>query len=250
MYPYFFHHYFFEHYHNITSGISSPFWGAFFGAFLAFLFGLLTFFITKRREGFIKHKNGLTKLEQLLHEHADELAMAKFNAEETIKLSKKEQLTDYRFNLFKTPTDILMELQSVEMINMYFKYSRMMSRENANMIAKNHALTRFEDGVIAGKRPASESWAYMTSSLGDIRKSLDGLDIENLNLIVHARIYSRKTKDWFYVVERMFTRKWDLIITDEQIASELKKITQENVGLKKEETERNEMLANFLKQKI
>jgi len=249
MYPHF-RHYFFEHNSNTATNISSSFWGAFLGAFLAFLFGLLTFYITKRREGYIKHKNGLVKLSQLLHEHSDEIYMAKQNADETKKIVELKQLTDYRFILFKTPTDILMELQSIEIMNMYFKYSRMMSRANGNMTAKNHALTRFEDGMISGRNLAPESWDYIASSLGEIRDGLDVLDRENLNLIVHTRIYLNKLKDNWYVLEHMFTKKWDLVITDEQIACELKKITQENIGLKKEEKERNEMLDNFLKQKI
>src|ERR1700722_7035133 len=140
-----------HHFQHASAGSGSSFWGAFLGAFFAFVFGLVMFYFTKKREKFVRHRNALIKLERLLNEHADELLIAKIHADETKKVVQANAVTDYRFKTLKLDDEVLVDLSSIDMINKYNLYTRSISRLNQDFEAKNRALTRFEDAKLAGK---------------------------------------------------------------------------------------------------
>lgn len=221
---------------------SSLFWGPFLGAFFAFIFGLITFYYTKKREKFVRHRNALVKLERLLHEHADELLIAKIHADDTKKIVETNAVTDYRFKLLRLDTEIMMELASIDIINKYNFYIRSIVRLNEDFAAKNRALTRFEDAKLASRNLAPESINYLGRSLGEISAAIEGrIDTWMLQLLAATRIYLRKIDEHNRILYTLFCTDWNFKISEDEIKAE---IVELNKGV---EEMRKETGANFKK---
>lgn len=233
MYPYHFHHL------APSSGDSgSSFWGAFLGAFFAFLFGLVMFYYTKKREGYIRHKNALVKLERLLNEHADELVIAKQLADTTKEALQKKALTDYRFKPLKLQDELTLELQSLDIINGYFLYARSISRLNMDLVAKNHALDKFEDAMIADRKIADESWNYITASMTEISGAIEErIDHQMFHLLAKVRIYLRNIRELNPIIYGVFRSDRDFEISDGEIRADIKKLEKEVEQLRHEAKE-------------
>src|SRR5882757_3347002 len=76
--------------------------GAFFGALFAFLFGLLAFWLQKKRERFIMHKNAVVELESLLWDHYDTNLRNEDRVKSSINTLKKPgHLTYNRFFILR-----------------------------------------------------------------------------------------------------------------------------------------------------
>ncbi|MDE2212996.1 MAG: hypothetical protein KGJ34_00435 [Patescibacteria group bacterium] len=226
----------YSHFHHFvqvdgSATTSSLFWGPFLGAFFAFIFGLITFYYTKKREKFVRHRNALIKLERLMHEHADELLIAKIHADDTKKIVEANAVTDYRFKLLRLDTDILMELASIDIINKYNFYSRSITRLNEDFAAKNRALTRFEDAKLANRTLAPESIDYLARSLGEISAAIEGrIDTWMLRLLATTRIYLRKIDGQNRILCTLFCTDWDFTISEDEIQGE---IIELNKGVEK-----------------
>ena len=126
----------------------SSFWGAFWGAFFAFIFGLVTYIITKKREGFIQHKNALVKLEYLLNVKLNEIGDVQQQTRGIKDILKDGHLTHSRLPTFSLPENLEMELRSLDIINQYLTYSTFVRKYNGDIASVNHALSRFEDVLI------------------------------------------------------------------------------------------------------
>jgi hypothetical protein len=214
---------YFHNYHHLlkhsNSSESSSFWGAFWGAAFAFMFGLIAFYIQKKMERSGKHRNALVKLEQWLHEVIDETNINLQHAKTSSSIFSQTEInsTDYRFNLFEIPSDVPLELSSLDMINKCFEYSRSLSRINVNMEAKNRALTRVEDSIINGVPIAPQSKSYISSSMADIQVQLVDNEEEALELLSYVVIYLSKAKEKIYFLKGTFFNKWDLNISQETL---------------------------------
>jgi hypothetical protein len=104
----------------VHSTDSSPFWGAFWGAFLAFLFGFITYIVTKRRERYVEHKNALVKLERILYSHLDDFEVMESVATDTRRVMGQQHVTSNRLLSLEIPTDIDIELGNMDLINKLF----------------------------------------------------------------------------------------------------------------------------------
>ncbi|HUD02751.1 MAG TPA: hypothetical protein VMR46_01875 [Candidatus Paceibacterota bacterium] len=217
----------FQHFQHASAGSDSSFWGAFLGAFFAFVFGLVMFYFTKKREKFVRHRNALIKLERLLNEHADELLIAKIHADETKKVVEANAVTDYRFKTLKLDDEVLVDLSSIDMINKYNLYTRSISRLNQDFEAKNRALTRFEDAKLAGRVLAQESVDYLARSFAEISSAIENrIDTQMLKLLATVRIYLRKIGERNPIIYGIFQSNRDFTVTDEEIKAEIKKLNE------------------------
>jgi hypothetical protein len=213
--------------------------GAFAGAVAAFLLGLGMFYFTKKRERFVIHRNALIKLDRLLNEHADELLIAKLNADTTKKIIEQDAVTDYRFKVLKLDDCILTDLASTDVLNEYNFYTRSISRLNQDFEAKNRVLTRFEDAKLADRKLAQESIDYLAGSLGEISGAIEErIDTLMLHLLAKVRIYVRKIDERNPIIYGVFQSNRNFTITDEEIRAEIAKLNGEVDTLRAETREK------------
>lgn len=217
-----YHHNFLQH-----SSDSSGFWGAFMGAFFAFAFGLLTYWITKRRERFVQHKNAIVRLERVLNKHLDD-----FGSMEVVIKGMNQNLGLGRVDisrLFKIelPEDLDLDIGSIDLINRFLTYRISIDRLNFNVSSINHALTRVEDMFINSHPVEAENFNF-------IRRMLDGLiaDIPKINsraidFLVLIRIHNKRLKNKNTFIYGVFNTLWDQDISDEEIKVERGRLEQE-----------------------
>ena len=222
------YHHFLHHAHIVSSQSDfSGFWGAFGGAFFAFVFGLIAYRMTQRWERFGQHKNALVKLERLLNRHYNALAILEGMAADTAKVIGEGKMTSNRFFELKLPEGLDLELASIDLINKYFAYQSYIDRYNINAGTFNSALTRFEDLLIAGQALHPANLEFTKKMLEGFKKDLPSLGESTKALLVLVRIHLRKIRErqsFFYGV---WNRQWDFDISKAEIDAETKTLDAE-----------------------
>jgi len=213
-----------------TTGQNSQFLGAFLGAFFAFFFGLIAFFVTtnisNKRKRFIKHKNAIVKLEQLLNTHIDEVTIAQYTAKSIQEILESGAFVTARFNKFKLINDLPFELASINLINKYFEYSRNMVRFNLDFSSINYSLTRFEDAVLANIKLSEDNRKYLIKAVSDKPKILNHLEADTKEFLAIVRLYLSKIRNCNPTICGML-EKFDPEITPEELSAELVKLEEE-----------------------
>ncbi len=215
MYPHY-HHFL----HSTGPDSNSSFWGGFSGAFFAFVFGLITYIVTKRRERFIQHKNALVQMDRFLNRRLNDLA----NLEEVVQRMgdslSKGKVTSNRLFTLQIPEGVVMELGSIDLANKLFSYQLIIDRFNFNVATANHALTRLEDLFIAGRSIATENFNFIRETLENTLKEIPQFTNATEELIVLERLHQKKLRNKSSFVCGVFNSNWDLPITGEEIAKE------------------------------
>ncbi len=209
---------------------NSQFWGSFYGSSLAFIFGLLTFFVTshisRKRERFMKHNNALVKLEQLLNGHIDDISILKQDSKDFVALLKQDSLVTSRFNTFKLIEELSLELASISLINQYFSYSRLIMRYNLDFSSINYAFTRLEDAAFSNTKLDPGSRELLIVSILNKIKSLDSLEVESKRLLALARLYVYKNRNIYPTIAGLFNM-FNPKISKEELNDEIVKIEKE-----------------------
>lgn len=223
----YFHHYIQQ---CTATGQNFQFWGAFWGAFFAFIFGLVAFFITSnmsnKRKRFIKHKNAIVKLEQLLNTHIDEITIAQHIAKSIKEILESGAFVTTRFSKFKLISEIPSELASITLVNKYFSYSRTIIRFNLDFSSINYSLARFEDAVLANIKLSENNRKYLIKAVDDKQDDLNNLEADTKEFLAIARLYLNKIRNCNPTVCGMLG-KFDSEITPEELSAELVKLEEE-----------------------
>lgn len=217
-----YHHHFLQH-----SSDSSGFWGAFLGAFFAFIFGLITYWITKRRERFVQHKNAVVKLERVLNKHLDD-----FGSMATIIKGMSENLGLGRVDisrLFKVelPDNLDIDLGSIDLINKFLVYQISIGRLNFNISSVNHALTRIEDMFINNHSVEPENFNFIRRMLDGLLNDLPRIDNRTLEFLAVVRIHNRRLKNRSTFIYGTLNDLWDQDISEGEIKTERAKLDKE-----------------------
>jgi len=233
--------YYHSHLHHFTGhpDSSSGFWGALWGAFFAFLFGLLTYVITKRRERFIQHKNALVKLERVLNKHLDDMALIEAIIVDGQKtLSQSKVMSNRLFDL-QLPDNFDMEIGSIDLINKFFIYRSNVEHLNFNSRSTNHALTRLEDLFINGQPVPRENFNFIKGTLETFEKEIPAFNKDITNFLILTRIHFSKIKDKNSFVYGVINDHWEPEISKEEIKKEGEKFQKEVEQVQKQSKEGN-----------
>lgn len=208
----------------------SGFWGAFAGAFFAFIFGLLAYRLTKRWELFVQHKNSLVKLDRLFNRHLDQLVMLESLVKNSYSILEGDKLTFNRLFELKIPENLDMEIGSIELINKFFSYQASIDRLNFNIKSINQASTRFEEIVIAHKsldpvdlKPSIELLKYLEQEFVKTANKIK-------EYLVVVRIHLNKTQQINFInflFSGLSKATWDFKISKEEIRVETLKLEEE-----------------------
>lgn len=202
--------------------------GGFFGAFFAFIFGLSAFWIQKKRERFIMHKNAVVELEYLLNDHLNDIAKNGYLIKHNIKILNQKHLTYDRLHYFRLPTDLELRLGDLEIINRYFSYRESIVRLNSDFNKINYAfdnLTNF--ALIYGKVPADENFTHLVSQISTLDKLLGLVLEETKALLAFARIYLRRIHSFKEKGLNIYKLNGYGVINDKEIEIELKILDKE-----------------------
>lgn len=202
------------------------FWGGFTGAFFAFVFGLITYLITKRRERFVQHKTALIKLEQLLNKHLNDLGVLEQIAGNQPQLAAGQPTTNRLFHIKMHP-ELPLELGSVKLINKVFTYDLSIDRLNFNADSINHALTRIEDLFIGGQTPHIDNFNRVRGWLDNFVTDLKRINERTIKLLLLTRIHIRKAQEKDNFLYGVFKSAWEQEISEEEIHQEREALTRE-----------------------
>ena len=228
------------HYHHIlnnTDSSGSGFWGAFLGAFFAFIFGLITYVITKRRERFVQHKNALIKLDRAMNKHLNDLGVTEVLVKDSNKILGEGKVSTNRLYHLKMPENLTMDLGSIDLINKVFTYELSIDRLNFNIDSVNHALTRLEDMFISGQQPQPENFNFIRRLLDGFNKDLPRLNKRTIKLLVLSRINQKKLKNKNFFIYGVIKSSWEQEISKAEIDEERKKLADEMQKILKDDGE-------------
>lgn len=177
----------------LTDGFfNSQGFGAFLGAFFAFIFGLIAYVYDKKRERIVKHKNAVVELEYLLNEHLDYISRNQFLIRGTIEIFKKKHLTFNQFTLFRLIPDTELKLADLELINQSFTYRTLIERINSDLRSINKAIELVNSRDLTGEA-LERNLKYFSVQLEKIDKILGMTFEKTKSLMGYLRIYMRNT---------------------------------------------------------
>ncbi len=222
----------------VTNGIEikNNFWesvivegsGGFFGAFFAFIFGLFTLWVQKRRECFTRHKNAVVELEYLLNDHLNDIAKNSYLIKHEINILKKKHLTYNRLHNFRLPTGLELRFGDLEIINRYFSYRESITRLNIDFSKINAAfdnLTNF--ALLYGRNMDEGNFIHLIKRVSTLDKLLDSVLDETKNLLAFARIYLRRLSSFKEKKFNIYKLNGYSFITEKEIEEELKVLNRE-----------------------
>lgn len=101
---------------TIWNVLNTPFFGAFFGAFFAFVFGIMAYHYTKRREKWKIHHNAIVRAERLVNRHLNQISGNKHLLKGALETYKKGNLQSGE----ATRGELLKRLELKEFVKLYF----------------------------------------------------------------------------------------------------------------------------------
>jgi len=219
----------FYHHHLLhqPNNTSSPFWGAFLGAFFAFVFGLVTYVITKRRERFVLHKNTLIKLDRSLNKHLNDLSVLKEILEDSMRVASENKVPSNRLFKLELPENIEMDLGSIRLVNKFFSYRLSTDQLNFNTATINHTLTRVEDLFINGQPVRTENFQFIRGTLEKFLVELPKFNEQTIELLLLTRVHQNKLKEANSFIQGVFKTQWEQTITQKEVSEERAILEQE-----------------------
>lgn len=202
--------------------------GGFFGAFFAFIFGLLTFWINKKRERFFLHKNAVVELEYLLNDHLNFIAKNEYLTIHTVKILKRRYYTYNKLQLFRLPDDLELRLGDLDVINRYFDYRESLVRLNSDFEKANRAFENLSNFALTqGIPPHERNFTHLIEQLNLLNKFLFSLLDEVKELLAYVRIYLRRLESFKEKGIRVYKLNRYSRITEKEIKKELKTLEKE-----------------------
>ena len=213
--------------------------GAFLGAFFAFLFGFLTFWMQKKRERFFKHKNAVVELEYLLNEHLNDIAKNSFLLTHDIDILKRRHFTYDRLYAFRIPIDLELRLGDLDIINRHFSYRESISRLNADFSKINAAFDNLTNFTLAyGRKPDEGNFTHLIQQMELLIKFLDLVVDEAKSLLAFTRIYLRRLESFKEKGLNIYKLSGYSLITDKEMKKESTILNKEIDETMKESRER------------
>lgn len=123
---------------------------SFLGAFFAFIFGIIAYIYTKKREKWASHHNALVKTEQLLNRHLNDISGNIFLLKGSLETFSKGAFSENELNPLENP-DFMTEFHNLELINTYQDYESLVRKVNHDMLAWNRSNARLFDVALSGR---------------------------------------------------------------------------------------------------
>lgn len=216
--------------------------GAFLGAFFAFIFGLITFYLQKKFERYWKHKNAVVEIEHLLNDHLNDSAGNQYLLQGAVNTLKKYHMTYTLLNQFRMPNDMDLRIGDLDVLNAYSDYKEPVTKLDNGLASWQGLNERLQQNVIANPgMPVAivhKNMEHIQKQAEALVKFLLGLDEDTKRFLAFIRIYMRKDRHiWsIWLLKKKNGNK--PIISKEEIDKEIETLDTEITEISKESRER------------
>ena len=147
--------------------------GAFLGSFTAFIFGIIAYDYTKKREKWVVHHNALVETERLINRHLNQISNNIFLLKGSIDTFSKSAFSENELSALEDP-DHMIDFHNIELINTYQDYEALLEKVNHDMVGWNKSNDRLFNVALSGRVPPQ-----------DIEINRQGLSKRSKELINH-----------------------------------------------------------------
>jgi hypothetical protein len=233
---------------NSNDSIWSSALGAFFGAFAAFIFGLIAFYLQKKFERYWKHKNSVVEIEHLLQDHLDQSAANQFLLNGAIETLQRHHMTYTLLTQLRLSEDINLRVGDLELLNKYFDYKEPVVKVNHGMKTWEGMNTQLHQTIISNPTlPAPivhQNMNHLKEQAQSLLKFMAALDKDTEYLLGYVRVYMRKDKHiWSLWLHKKRYSDAEFVSEDE-IQSEIKILESEIREISEKSKERIQKIVN------
>lgn len=222
--------------------------GAFLGAFFAFVFGLIAFYLQKKFERYWKHKNAVVEIEHLLNNHLNQNAGNKYLLRGAISTLQRNHMTYTLLTSLRLPEDINLRIGDIDILNKYQDYEEPTIKVNHGMKAWQGLNEQLQKSIINNLNlPAPivhKNMEQIQKQAEELLKFAIGLDEDTKYLLSYIRIYMRKDKHIWSIWLLRKIGKSKPIITKKEIERELRVLQAEIDKVSKKSRERIAKISN------
>lgn len=201
--------------------------GAFCGSFSAFIFGIIAYDYTKRRERYKTHHDAVVKTENLANRHLNQISGNLFLLQTAIETYEKGAFSENVLTPLENP-ELQLDFYNLELINKYLDYQAFVEKVNHDMASWSRSNDRMFTVALSGRVP-----------MDDITKNRDELAKRTKEMLQHLNDLMQETYTFgAYVREFLkvdirprFSRMKpiaDIIISSEKVAKEREKFVKES----------------------
>ncbi len=222
---------------TIWNILNTPFFGAFFGACFALLFGIIAYEYTKRREKWKIHNDAVVKAESLVNRHLNQISDNKYLLKGALEIYKKGFFSENVLTILENPV-LSLDFHNLEIINNYLDYQSLVEKSNHDLEAWNHSNDRLFNAALSGVVPAKDINANRENIADKTKQTMNHLD----DLISETYTFGAYVREFLKVDKRprfallKFTGK--ISISDELVAKEREKLVDESKKRSKEDYEK------------
>lgn len=202
--------------------------GAFFGAFFAFMFGLVTYYWTRWVERQNKDYNGMVNLEGVLNEHLNIFSGNDHLIRGSINTLKAGAMTYNILRKYRIVEDLELSFLDLDLINKYFDYRHSINALNNDFEVANKACDILREVSLDGKVPdeaVKHNAQILIGQLTTLNNMASVTDEETKSLLCLVRIKIREDKPGFLGIRRLFWKPYKP--TKRELNEEMKKLKKE-----------------------
>ena len=126
--------------------------GAFLGSFSAFIFGIIAYGYTKRREKWKTHHDAVVKAEYLMNRHLNQIYRNIFLLKGALETYAKGAFSENVLSPIENP-EFLHDFHNIEIINTYADYQSFVEKVNHDLEGWNRSNDRMFTAALSGKVP-------------------------------------------------------------------------------------------------
>ena len=205
--------------------------GAFLGAFFAFVFGLIAFYLQKKFERYWKYRNAIIKLEYLLNDHLNINAGNQYLLKGAIETLKRNKMTYTLLSQFKLAEDINLRIGDPEVLQEYVDYKGRAEKINHGMNTWQSLNEKLHQTIITNPGIAP---VIVNANIDQIQQQAESLcnflislDNKTKHFLAYIRIYLKKDKYFWSIWLEKKRRRNNKIIYDNDIEKELLELKNE-----------------------
>lgn len=129
--------------------------GSFFGAFFAFIFGIIAYDYTKKREKWKLHHDTVVKAEYLVNRHLNQISGNIHLLKRAIETYSNGAFSENVLTPIENP-DFLQDFHNIEVINTYADYQSMLESINHDLQGWNRSNNRMFTAALSGIVPPAD----------------------------------------------------------------------------------------------
>jgi hypothetical protein len=201
--------------------------GAFLGSFSAFIFGIIAYDYTKRRERYKIHHDAVVKAENLANRHLNQISNNIFLLQGAIETYGKGAFSENVLTPLEDP-ELQLDFYNLELINKYLDYQALVEKVNHDMASWNRSNDRLFTVALSGRIPMADiakNRDELAKRTKEILHHLEDLMQETYTFGAYVRAFLKVDKRYFFTRMKPIE---NISISEEKIAAEREKLVKES----------------------